>query len=170
MKHLIVVIAALFAAESTFAQTTAPTPAPTTAPAPTDAAAASKAAADAKDAAVKDAAAKMAAAKRDSAAAKAAKTAERRAAASGKPTKQAETTKKGGEDASASPKSLMTGDERRAHWKKIGEMKTADECKAYMATHTAQLQARAKEQHKTLDAPTTDACQRFQPAVKGAAK
>lgn len=172
MKHLIVVIAALFAAELAFAQTESPKPAPaaTTAPAPTDAATASKDAAAAKDAAVKDAAAKMAAAKRDAIAAKAAKNADKRAAKSGAPTKHAEATRKGGDDASATAGSLMTVDERRAHWKKVGEMKTADECKAYMAAHRAQLQARAKEQHKTLATASTDPCERFQPPAKDAAK
>lgn len=57
---------------------------------------------------------------------------------------------------------LMTPDERNAHRQKMWSFKTYDECKAFQAEHHMAMEARAKEQGKTLPAPGANACDRMQ--------
>ena len=56
---------------------------------------------------------------------------------------------------------LMTAEERSAHQQKMWASKTYDECKAIQAEHHTAMEARAKEQGKTLRAPGVNACDRM---------
>lgn len=56
---------------------------------------------------------------------------------------------------------LMTPEERAANQQKMMSFKTYDECKAHQTEHHAAMQARAKEQGKTLPAPRDNACDRM---------
>lgn len=59
---------------------------------------------------------------------------------------------------------MMTEAERNEHHKHIREMKTYEECKAYMEQHHAQMAARAKERGgKALAQPRRDACAGLKP-------
>jgi len=53
---------------------------------------------------------------------------------------------------------LMTPEERTANQQKMWSFKTYDECKAYQDEHHKTMEARAKEQGKTLAAPRANAC------------
>lgn len=53
---------------------------------------------------------------------------------------------------------LMSAEERSAHQQKMHSMKTYDECKAYQEQHHTEMEARAKEQGKTLPAPGHNGC------------
>lgn len=57
--------------------------------------------------------------------------------------------------------SLMTPEERTAHREKMWSFKTYDECKAFQAEHHKAMEARAKEQGKTLPAPRANSCDRM---------
>lgn len=56
---------------------------------------------------------------------------------------------------------LMTPAERSVHQQKMWASKTYDECKAVQAEHHTAMEARAKEQGKTLRAPGVNACDRM---------
>jgi hypothetical protein len=56
---------------------------------------------------------------------------------------------------------LMTTEERTAHRQKMWSFKTYDECKAYQDEHHKAMEAKAKEQGKTLPAPRNNACDRM---------
>lgn len=56
---------------------------------------------------------------------------------------------------------LMTPEERDAHQQKMWSAKTYDECKSLQAEHHTAMEARAKEQGKTLRAPGVNACDRM---------
>jgi len=57
--------------------------------------------------------------------------------------------------------SLMTPEERSAHQQKMWSFKTFDECKAYQAEHHKAMEAKARDQGKTLPAPRANACDRM---------
>jgi hypothetical protein len=57
--------------------------------------------------------------------------------------------------------SLMTPEERAANQQKMRSFTSYDECKAYQSEHHAAMEARAKEQGKTLPAPRANACDRM---------
>ena len=57
--------------------------------------------------------------------------------------------------------SLMSQEERTAHRDKMWSFKTLDECKAYQAEHHKAMEAKAKEQGKTLHAAKANACDRM---------
>lgn len=56
---------------------------------------------------------------------------------------------------------LMSPAERAEHQKRMGEMKTYEDCQALHAKHREQMEARAKERGQTLRAPRRDACSGF---------
>lgn len=60
--------------------------------------------------------------------------------------------------------SLMSAEERTAHRDKMWSFKTFEECKAYQADHHKAMEAKAKEQGKTLPAPRANACDRMKAA------
>jgi hypothetical protein len=68
-------------------------------------------------------------------------------------------------DGSVRPGSLMTEEERTAHRQKLQSFKTLDECQKYQADYQAKVEARAKEQHKTLRAFSDSACNRYKVAA-----
>jgi hypothetical protein len=68
-------------------------------------------------------------------------------------------------DAPVRPGSVMTADERAAHRAKLQSFKTLDECQKYQADYQAKVEARAKEQHKTLRAFSDSACNRYKVAA-----
>jgi hypothetical protein len=57
---------------------------------------------------------------------------------------------------------LMSAQERTDHANKMHSFKTVDECKAYLEEHRKTMEARAKEQGKTLPQPRYNACDRMQ--------
>lgn len=57
--------------------------------------------------------------------------------------------------------SLMSAEERTAHRDKMWSFKTYDECKAYQAEHHKAMEAKAKDQGKTLPTPRANACDRM---------
>ena len=57
--------------------------------------------------------------------------------------------------------SLMSPEERAAHRDQMWSFKTYDDCKAYQAEHHKAMEAKAKEQGKTLPAPRANACDRM---------
>jgi hypothetical protein len=57
---------------------------------------------------------------------------------------------------------LMTPEERTANQQKMWSFKNYDECKAYQEQHHKDMEARAKEQGKTLATPRYNACDRMQ--------
>jgi hypothetical protein len=55
--------------------------------------------------------------------------------------------------------SMMSKQERDEHRKRLQEMKTYEECRAYLDQHRTQMEARAKEQgRKALAQARRDAC------------
>lgn len=171
MKYLIVGIAALLAGECALAQTPAPAePAKksvVTQPAPATGAGA----ATAKDVGTKDrtvAADAYAKAQERKKAAMA-----RKRAARGDDARTGAGSKSGSKSASADdavrPSSLMTEEERTEHRKKLHSFKTLDECQKYELGYQAKVEARAKEQHKTLRPFTDAACNRYKVAAGAAA-
>ena len=55
--------------------------------------------------------------------------------------------------------SMMSKQERDEHRKRLQEMKTYEECQAYLEQHRTQMEARAKEQgRKALAQARRDAC------------
>ena len=63
---------------------------------------------------------------------------------------------------------LMTPEEHQAHQQKMWSFTSYDECKAYQQEHHQVMQARAKEQGKTLLLPRANACDRMK--VRGLVK
>ena len=60
---------------------------------------------------------------------------------------------------------MMTDDERTAHRKKLQSFKTLAECEAYDKQHQAEMETRAKAQHKTLRESSGAACNRYKVAA-----
>lgn len=56
---------------------------------------------------------------------------------------------------------LMTQEEHQAHRQKMWSFKNYDECKAYQLEHHQAMEARAKEQGKTIAPPRMNACDRM---------
>lgn len=54
--------------------------------------------------------------------------------------------------------SLMSAAERREHQNRLREMKTYEECAAYMEQHRIQMAERAQARGTTLPTPRRDAC------------
>jgi hypothetical protein len=182
MKYLIFGMAVLLAGECALAQTTAPVPVPTepkkeavTQPAP--AAAPSEPAK--KDAATQPAPVKGTAAAKNvgtkdmtvnaeayqkSQERKKAQMARKAEAKGGDPK-----TKTAAADEPVKPSTMMTDDERAAHRKKLQSFKTLAECEAYDKQHQADMETRAKAQHKTLREPSGAACNRYKAATTAAA-
>lgn len=160
MKYLIFGIAALLAGEYALAQTAAPVePAKKDAvqqPAPVTGAAAAKNVGT-KDRTVNAEAYMKAQEKKRSAMAK------KHAAKGGSSPKAA------ADDTSVRPGSMMTDDERAAHRKKLQSFKTLADCETYEKQHQAEMETRAKAQHKTLREASGSACNRYKVAVGNAA-
>ena len=57
--------------------------------------------------------------------------------------------------------SLMTPEERTAHHNAMMAAKTYEDCKAAQVAQHKQMEARAKEQGKTLPGPRQNACERM---------
>jgi len=57
--------------------------------------------------------------------------------------------------------SLMSAEERSAHQAKMMAAKDYDECKAAQAEHHKLMEARAKEQGKSLPAPRQNGCDKM---------
>jgi len=168
MKYLIFGLAALLAGECALAQTTAPATAPSeqaqkdaaTQPGPV------KGAAAAKSVGTKDmtgtADAYLKAQERKKAA-----MARKIEARGGEPNAKNKTAS--ADDSAVRPSTMMTDDERVAHRKKLQSFKTLAECEAYEKQHQAEMETRAKAQHKTLREPSGAACNRYKVAAGAAA-
>jgi hypothetical protein len=78
-------------------------------------------------------------------------------------------TKTAAADAPVGPGTMMTDDERAAYRKKLQSFNTLAECEAYENQHRAEMETRAKAQHKTLRESTGVACNRYKVATTGAA-
>jgi len=160
MKYLIVGIAALLAGECALAQTPAPAePAKKSAatqPAPATGAATAKDVGT-KDRTVEADAYLKAQEKKRAAMAK-------KRAAKGADAKPGADSKSGAEGA-VRPGSLMTEEERTAHRNKLHSFKTLDECQKYEQDYQAKIEARAKEQKKTLRPFNDAACNRYKVAA-----
>jgi hypothetical protein len=170
MKYLIFGMAALLAGECALAQTTAPSTAPSepakkdavTQPAPV------KGADAAKNVGTKD---KTLAAEAYN------KTQERKRAAmarkneakGGDPKDKTKIKMAAADDSSVRSGSMMTEEERAAHRKKLQSFKTLAECETYEKQHQAEMETRAKAQHKTLREATGSACNRYKAAAGTAA-
>ena len=167
MKYLIFGMAALLAGECALAQTTAPSTAPSE-PAKKDAVvqpAPVKGAAAAKSVGTKDMTGKAAAYENAQ---------EQKRAALGKKIKakggdpKNKTKMAAADDASVRPSSMMTDEERVAHRKKLQSFQTLADCETYEKQHQAEMETRAKAQHKTLRESTGAACNRYKPAAAAA--
>lgn len=165
MKYLIFGMAALLAGECALAQTTTPATAPAE-PAKKDAVT--------QPAPVKGAAAARSVGTKDmtGGASDYQKAQERKKAAmarkieakGGQPK-----TKTAADDSTVRPSTLMNDDERAAHRKKLQSFNTLAECEAYDKQHHAEMETRAKAQHKTLREPGGSACSRYKVAAGAAA-
>lgn len=157
MRYLILGMAALFAGECALAQTPAPTTAPSepakkdviTHPAPVKGAAAAKSVGTTDKTSAADAYMKAQEKKK-------AAMAKKFAAKGGPPTSSP--------DAPIGRGTLMTDDERAAHRQKLQSFKTFDECQKYEQDYQAKVEARAKEQHKTLRPSDPEVCNRYKVA------
>jgi len=150
-------MAALFACECALAQTAAPTTAPSE-PAKKDVitqSAPPKGAAAAKSVGTTD---------KTGAAAAYMKAQEKKRAAVAKKREAKGGSPKSSPDAPIRPGSLMTDEERVAHRQRLQSFKTFDECQKYQQEYQAKVEARAKEQHKTLRPFNSGACNRYQVA------
>ena len=157
MRYLILVMTALFAGECALAQTAAPTTAPHE-PAKKDAVTQSapvKGAAAAKSVGTTD---------KTSAADGYMRAQERKKAAMAKKLEAKGGPPKSSPDAPVRRGSLMTDEERAAHRQKLQSFKTFDECQKYEQEYQAKVEARAKEQHKTLRPSNAGACNRYKVA------
>jgi hypothetical protein len=146
MKYLMIAVAALFVAECAIAQTTSTSPAP-------------KNETEAKASAAKDAALRDANAHSQSSSTLTFGGHKKNKEGSTKDTSKGE-----------APGSMMTAAEKDAHQKKLSTFKTADECKTYMTAHSAEMEARAKAQNKTLRPAQSDPCKKLETPAKAAAK
>ena len=168
MKYLIFGMAALLAGECALAQTTAPATAPSepakkdavTQPAPV------KGAAAAKSVGTKDMTGKAEAYQKSQERKKAA-LARKIEARGGEPKANSKTA--AADDSAVRPSTMMTDDERVAHRKKLQTFKTLAECEVYDKQHQAEMETRAKAQHKTLREPSGAACNRYKVAAGAAA-
>jgi hypothetical protein len=168
MKYLIFGLAALLAGECALAQTTAPAAAPSE-QAKKDAAAQPgpvKGAAAAKSVGTKDMTGKADAYQKSQESKKAAM-ARKMAAKGGDPKAKAKTAS--ADDSAVGAGTMMTDDERAARRKKLQSFKTLAECESYEKQHWAEMETRAKAQHKTLRESTGVACNRFKVAAGAAA-
>jgi hypothetical protein len=181
MKYLIFGMAALLACECALAQTTAPATAPgepakkeaVTQPAP--AAAPSEPAK--KDAVTQPAPVKGAAAAKNVGTKDMTVNAEayqksqerKKAQMARKMEAKGGETKTAAADDAVRPSTMMTDEERTAHRKKLQSFKTLAECEAYDKQHQAEMETRAKAQHKTLREPSGAACNRYKVATTTAA-
>lgn len=164
MKYLIFGIAALLAGECVQAQTTAPATVASepakkdavTQPAPV------KGAAAAKNVGTKDMTGKADAYQKSQERKKAAM-ARKMEAKGGEPKNRTKTAS--ADDSAVRPSTMMTDDERVAHRKKLQSFKTLAECETYEKQHQAEMETRAKAQHKTLREPTGVACNRYKVAA-----
>ncbi len=143
MKYLMIAVAALFVAECAMAQTTSTSPTP-------------KNDTEAKASAAKDAALRDANAHSQSSSMTFGGNKKKH-----KESNVAKDTSKG-----EAPGSMMTAAEKDAHQKKLSSFKTADECKTYMTAHSAEMEARAKAQNKTLRPANSDPCKKFETTAK----
>jgi len=186
MKYLIFGLAALLAGECALAQTAAPTAAPSepakkdavtqpatttapSAPAKKDAAtqpAPVKGAAAAKSVGTKDMTGKADDYQKSQERKKAAM-ARKIEARGGEPKNKTKTAS--ANDSAVRPGTMMTDDERVAHRKKLQSFKTLAECESYEKQHQAEMETRAKAQHKTLLEPSGAACNRYKVAAGAAA-
>lgn len=152
MKYLIFAATALFAAQGALAQSTTPAD-PNSKPVANQPAPATGAAA-AKNVGTKD---------KTVAAEQYMKAQEKKKSANAK-----KIAAKGGDpkaaDNAVRPGSLMTEEERAAHRQKLQSFKTLDECQKYEQDYQAKVEARAKEQHKTLRPFNDAACNRYKVA------
>jgi len=168
MKYLIFGLAALLAGECALAQTTAPATAPSE-QAKKDAATQAgpvKGAAAAKSVGTKDMTGKAGAYQKAQERKKAA-LARKMEAKGGEPKNMPKTAS--ADDSAVRPSTMMTDDERVAHRKKLQSFKTLAECEAYEKQHQAEMETRAKAQHKTLREPSGAACNRYKVAAGAAA-
>lgn len=157
MRYLILGIAALFAGECALAQTTAPATAPSepakkdaiTHPAPVKGAAAAKSVGTTDKTGAIDTYMKGQ---------------ERKKAAMAKKMEAKGGPPNSSPDAPLRRGSLMTDEERAAHRQKLQSFKTFDECQKYEQEYQAKVEARAKEQHKTLRPSNPGACNRYKVA------
>jgi len=169
MKFLIFGLAALLAGECALAQTTAPATAPSeqakkdaaTQPAPV------KGAAAAKSVGTKDMTGKADAYLKAQERKKAALARKIEAKGGGEPKNMPKTAS--ADDSAVRPSTMMTDDERVAHRKKLQSFKTLAECEAYEKQHQAEMETRAKAQHKALREPSGTACNRYKVAAGAAA-
>jgi hypothetical protein len=74
-------------------------------------------------------------------------------------------TKTAGADDAVRASTIMTDDERVAHRKKLQSFNTLAECEAYDKQHQAEMDMRAKAQHKTLSYSSGVACNRYKVAT-----
>jgi hypothetical protein len=170
MKYLIFGMAALLAGECALAQTTAPSTAPSE-PAKKDAVvqpAPVKGATAAKSVGTKDMTGKAAAYEKAQQNKRAAM-AKKIEAKGGERKKNANIKVAAADDGSVRPGSMMTDEERVAHRKKLQSFKTLADCETYEKQHQAEMETRAKAQHKTLREATGAACNRYKPAAAAAA-
>jgi hypothetical protein len=168
MKYLIFGLAALLAGECALAQTTAPATAPSE-QAKKDAATQAgpvKGAAAAKSVGTKDMTGKAGAYQKAQERKKAAM-ARKIEARGGEPNAKNKTAS--ADDSAVRPSTMMTDDERVAHRMKLRSFKTLAECEAYEKQHQAEMETRAKAQHKTLREPSGAACNRYKVAAGAAA-
>jgi hypothetical protein len=169
MKYLIFGVAALLAGECALAQTTAPATAPNE-PAKKDAVTQSapvKGTAAAKSVGTRDMTG-TAEAYSKAQEKKRAAMARKYEAKGGDPKTNTKTkTKAASADDAVRPGSMMTDDERAAHRKKLQGFKTLAECETYETQHQAEMETRAKAQHKTLRDATGSACNRYKVATAG---
>ena len=181
MKYLIFGMAALLAGECALAQTTAPVPAPGE-PAKKEAVTQPAPAAAPSEPARKDAVTQPAPVKGASAAKNVGtkdmtvnaeayrKSQERKKAQMARKAEaKGDEPKTAAADEPVKPSTMMTDDERAAHRKKLQSFKTLAECEAYDKQHQAEMETRAKAQHKTLREPGGSACNRYKVAATGTA-
>jgi hypothetical protein len=178
MKYLIFGMAALLAGECAVAQTTAPATAPNE-PAKKDAVTQPAPAATAPAGAAKKDTATQPAPVKGSAAAKSVGTHDmtvnaeayqksqerKKAQMARKREAKGDATKTAAADDGLKASAMMTDDERTAHRKKMQSFKTLAECEAYDQQHRAEMETRAKAQHKALREPTGAACNRYKVAA-----
>jgi hypothetical protein len=153
MKYLIFAVATLFAAEGVLAQTAAPAE-------PADKPVV-KEAAPSKPATAKDVGTKGMALQ-----AEADRKAKRQAAKAKKKAPRGGSSSTGTDaEKLPPPGSMMTADERTAYRTKLKSFKTLDECEAYTKAHDAEMETRAKAQHKAVRASTGSGCNQYRAAA-----
>lgn len=168
MKYLIFGMAALLAGECALAQTATPATAPTepakkdavTQPAPVKGVAAAKSVGTRDMTGNAEAYQKAQERKR-------AAMARKMEAKGGDPKGKTKTAS--ADDSAVRPSTMMTDDERAAHRKKLQSFTTLAECETYEKQHQAEMETRAKAQHKTLREASGGACNRYKVAAGAAA-